>query len=775
MLQVPCEQVQGQLTADLRTGKRWIGLVWLTVAVGLAYFLAARLSLHLLTKPGVAVFWPAAGISSGILIALGRPARWPVAVGTIAATTVANLLGDRNVWSSSYFALCDAGEALFVAWMIQRYFGPHFDLGAPSRVLGFLASAIVGTSASGVAGTVGYKLFHSPNEPLWVTWQHWFASDLVGIITVAPLIVGLVSTRRIPLVQHNLAEGAAALLAIVMATAIIISKLPPIWWDIDVIIVLLLPLLVWAAARCPPVFSAAAVFSVCLMIVLALTFDFGHFRKVFPSTDELILSAHAGIVGVTLCSLILASLFAERRQHEAELEARETGLQEALAAGAVMAFEWDTSTDLSRRSNNAAQILRLGPQQIPTATSYLARVHPDDRERYRALVRGLNPSNTAYSITYRFMRADGRELWLEETSNAEFDATGRVARIKGLALDITRRKQAEGQQNVLIAELRDSENRMRAIVNTVADGIITIDDKGIVENLNPAAGRIFGYSPEEILGRNIKMLMSEPYRREHDGYLTNYLATGQARIIGLGREVAGQRKDGSIFPVELAVSEMTVTGRRMFTGVVRDITERKRAEERQKLLVAELDHRVKNVLVRVAAIVTETCEGSSSMDNFIKAIGGRIQSMAAAHALLSKGRWHGVGIADLIRDQLAPYTTRRNVTIQGPDVMLAAATTQAVAMVVHELATNAVKFGALSRPGGRVSIDWGTPSGGDGAADLMVEWRETGGPPVSKPTQSGFGTSLIGELISHELGGTVNLAFDPDGVCCRMSLPLGQA
>src|SRR5262249_36343736 len=190
---------------------------------------------------------------------------------------------------------------------------------------------------------------------------------------------------------------------------------------------------------------------------------------------------------------------------------------------------------------------------------------------------------------------DGRELWLEETSNAEFDAAGRLARIKGLARDITERKQAEEQQKVLVAELGDSEDRMRAIVNTVVDGIITIDEKGIVENLNPAAGRIFGYSPEEVVGRNIKMLMPEPYHREHDGYLINYLTTGQARMIGTGREVAGQRKDGSIFPMELAVSEMTVTGRRMFTGVVRDVTRRKRADERQKLLVGELDHRVKNV------------------------------------------------------------------------------------------------------------------------------------------------------------------------------------
>jgi two-component sensor histidine kinase len=190
----------------------------------------------------------------------------------------------------------------------------------------------------------------------------------------------------------------------------------------------------------------------------------------------------------------------------------------------------------------------------------------------------------------------------------------------------------------------------------------------------------------------------------------------------------------------------------------------------QKLLVAELDHRVKNALVRVAAIVTETRESSYSMDDFVKRLGGRLQSMAAAHSMLSKGRWHGVGIADLIRDQLAPHVIGTNVTIHGPNVILSAATTQALAMVVHELATNAVKFGALSRPGGRVTINWDAPPG-DRAATFTVEWRETGGPPVAKPTQAGFGTSLITELISHELGGSADLAFDPDGVRCRIAFP----
>lgn len=124
-----------------------------------------------------------------------------------------------------------------------------------------------------------------------------------------------------------------------------------------------------------------------------------------------------------------------------------------------------------------------------------------------------------------------------------------------------------------------SEARLRAIINTVVDGIITIDERGVVESVNPAAEHIFGYSARQLVGQNITCLMPPPFRQQHDAFLQRYLRTGQARIIGIGREVVGLRKDGSIFPLDLAVSEWQQGGRRMFTGVVRDITERKRAEQ----------------------------------------------------------------------------------------------------------------------------------------------------------------------------------------------------
>ncbi len=194
------KNLRRQVQHELSTGidlTRWVGSVGLAVAVGIVYFAAARLSLALLTKPeGVAVFWPAAGVSAGVLIALGSRARWPVVVGTMAATIAANLFGDRSLWSAVLFALCNAGEAVLTAWLIGHYFGSDFGLNKLRNVLGLAAAAIIGTAVSGIGGAMVFKLLHSTTTPILTTWQHWFASDGLGIITVAPLLIELASASR---------------------------------------------------------------------------------------------------------------------------------------------------------------------------------------------------------------------------------------------------------------------------------------------------------------------------------------------------------------------------------------------------------------------------------------------------------------------------------------------------------------------------------------------------------------------------------------------------
>jgi two-component sensor histidine kinase len=225
----------------------------------------------------------------------------------------------------------------------------------------------------------------------------------------------------------------------------------------------------------------------------------------------------------------------------------------------------------------------------------------------------------------------------------------------------------------------------------------------------------------------------------------------------------------TVSPVKNAEGEIVGASK-----IARDITERKRAEAREKVLMAELDHRVKNVFARVAMVVMSSRNDSSSIDEYARALDGRIRALGAAHALLNQGGWRSVGLDAVIRNQLAPYATGANITICGSDVMLTTIATQAVAMAIHELVTNAAKYGALSVPNGRVSVNWERRSGGDAAANLVLVWREFGGPPTASEVRLGYGTRLIRELVPYELGGKVDLVFATEGVSCRIEFPLEQ-
>src|SRR6476619_1859415 len=239
----------GTAAAD-RAGT-WMKLGWLAIAVGGIYILSAKLSLSLLTPDGVAVFWPAAGVAAGALIASGPWARWAVVAGTMVATIVANLMGDRNLLSSVVFAVCNAGEALLAAGLIERYFGWTFSLDRLGHVLALLVAAIVATAVSGIGGTLGFVLFHDSTAPFLVTWQNWFASDALGIVTVAPLVIGLTSVAREPPPRGETIEGFLGLVLLIIMSIIVI-RLPQQPWTTTVPIALLFPILLWIAARCHP-------------------------------------------------------------------------------------------------------------------------------------------------------------------------------------------------------------------------------------------------------------------------------------------------------------------------------------------------------------------------------------------------------------------------------------------------------------------------------------------------------------------------------------------
>jgi PAS domain S-box-containing protein len=499
------------------------------------------------------------------------------------------------------------------------------------------------------------------------------------------------------------------------------------------------------------------------------------FRIVRPSDGEVrwiesrcLASYEAGrpsrIVGIDID-------LTERKQAEAEIQKSGSRLADALAVGQVIAFEWDAATHRSRRSTNAAAILGYEEHDSARGTQcdgFFLRVHPDDRESFKASLRNLRPDAPSYALSFRFRSQDGRQLWLEETAQGEFDATGRLLRIKGLTRNITDRRTAE----LALAErnLQLSLAAKAALVGSftydveseemqVSEGYAAIH--GLPEGTKRTARSIWahGVHPED-LGR-IEELRRRALHEQRGDYDTEYRivrATGETRWIE-ARCFILYRSDGR--PERMV-------------GVNIDVTARKRAEKQQRMLVAELDHRVKNILATVSAVASRIQDASVSAADFAARLSDRIQSMAATHELLSRRQWKGISVRELVRRELAPYAARSNTDLDGPDVMLSPESGQTLSMALHELTTNAAKHGALSTDDGRVSVRWSRARNPDAGACVRIQWRETGGPAVHPPQTSSYGTEVICHLVPYELDGTVELVFAPEGVRCDIQFPLAE-
>jgi signal transduction histidine kinase len=298
---------------------RWGASIGLAAAVGLAYFLAALLSYELsLQAEGLAVFWPASGVSSGLLIALGPRARWPVVSGVIVAVIADHLIMANPLRVGMAFALSDAAETLIIAGLVERYFGADFSLDRLRHVLGMLVAAVIGTSVSGIGGVAASVLLQPPTVPILIIWHHWVASNTIGFISVAPLLIGLSAALRQQPRSSELVEGLAALTTLAGMTTVIIS-LSQERWETVVPVAWLFPMLLWLAARCRTVFAAAGAFIVSITIVCTTVFHIGHFGDSSLPIDDRILGAQASILVVALSAYILAALFAERRESEARL------------------------------------------------------------------------------------------------------------------------------------------------------------------------------------------------------------------------------------------------------------------------------------------------------------------------------------------------------------------------------------------------------------------------------------------------------------------------
>jgi two-component sensor histidine kinase len=272
----------------------------------------------------------------------------------------------------------------------------------------------------------------------------------------------------------------------------------------------------------------------------------------------------------------------------------------------------------------------------------------------------------------------------------------------------------------------------------------------------------------------LETLIPQRLRDAHAAEVLAFAASGTThRTAAKPGLLIGLRRNGEEFPIEASISRAEVSGRTLMTVILRDVTSRRRAEEHQSLLLRELAHRVKNTLAVVQAIAGQT-RRFAKPDQFHDTLTGRLAALGTAHDLLTRSEWEGADMADVVRVGFAPYEGLSAVqrwTIRGPRIRLAPNEAVTFSLVVHELATNAAKFGALSNASGTIEVLWELDDEA-GPAEVAIVWRERGGPAVVPPAASGFGSRLLDRAITHELGGKTEVAFAADGFECRLRLPL---
>jgi PAS domain S-box-containing protein len=349
-------------------------------------------------------------------------------------------------------------------------------------------------------------------------------------------------------------------------------------------------------------------------------------------------------------------------------------------------------------------------------------------------------------------RPDGTRVPFEPYPTPLFDASGVLIGAVNMLIDITDRKRAE-----------EIKQRLASIVQFSDDAIISKNLDGIIQSWNAGAERLFGYTAAETIGRSVEMLIPSDRLSEEQTILRR-IRRGE-RIDHY--ETLRRRKDGSLIDISLTVSPIIATDGRVIgaSKIARDISERKRTEAHISVLAREAEHRAKNVLATVQAVVNLT--EAETIADFKNAVEGRVQALANVHTLFVESRWTGAELYDLIAKELAPYRKRdgTRVAIDGPALKLEPTTAQTIAVVFHELTTNAAKYGALSMAKGRVGISWSRPE----AARLVIRWTETGGPAVTPPTRKGFGTRVMANMIQQSRG-EIEFDWHPEGLACEIAL-----
>lgn len=346
---------------------------------------------------------------------------------------------------------------------------------------------------------------------------------------------------------------------------------------------------------------------------------------------------------------------------------------------------------------------------------------------------------------------------------------GAIVGVSTVLRDIRRRKRRE-------AALRESERRLQAVLDNASVAIFLMDERQQCVYMNVAAEKLTGYALDETQGRPLHEVV---HRTGADGSPHAFDQSPIERVLRSSRHEQGEEifahKDGHLYPVAFTASPIRDEDAKVVGTIieVRDISTEKAAQQHQQLLINELNHRVKNTLATVQSIAVQTLRSSASDRDARAAFEARLLALSKVHNILTRENWEGAALSDIVAEVLAPHESdhRARFEIDGPDVRVHPRMALPLAMALHELATNATKYGALSNEAGVVAIAWGLTPAPD-QQRLWLRWAESGGPPVAPPVRKGFGSRLIERSLVMELGGEAAIDYAVTGLVCRVEAPL---